>query len=348
MIIKNVDILVFKICLFGVIIIILFLENIFLFKFKQKNKLIIIEVDINGSKQGDTGPSMFNKGMREVLPYSNGNCSFISSKKITLKKVNHKSDYYYISYPFLSEEDYDNWVKAHKINKLIIGPNFVPLSWFNFPSNNWKERRFPEILKALKRYVVHTDRVRNHLMRRSNTTHMVKKFINLRPCTNLIPKKVSTFEERKVDIIFFEKYIDLNRTSQGKQLYNLLKNSSMNIESLRYGFYTKSQMKQLANNSKFLIYFSFYDCGPIGLVEIQNYGVYFFTHQKELILDSKTGFYVPELANQDNMITAHKIILNKIDLLIQSGIKSEIIAKINQDNNICQRTLDDLCKGIIS
>ena len=314
----------------------------------KKNKLIIIEVDIYGSKQGTTGPSTFNKGMREVLPYSNKNCSFISSKKITLNNLNHKSDYYYISLPFLSEEDYDNWVKANKTNKLIIGPNFVPLNWFTFPSNNWKERRFPEILKSLKKYVVHTNRVRNHLMRRSNTTHMIKKFINLRPCTNLIPKKISTFDERKVDIIFFEKYADLNRTNQGNQLYELFKNTSMNVQKITYGFYTKSQMKKLANNSKFLIYYSFYDCGPIGLIEIQNYGVYFFTHQKELILDSKTGFYVPELANKDNMKIPYQIILKKIDILVKSGIKSEIIAKINQNNNICQRTLDDLCEGIIS
>ena len=316
--------------------------------FKQINKLIIIEVDINGSKKGKTGPAMFNKGIREVLPYSNKNCSFISSGKITLRNINHKSDYYYISFPFFSEKDYDYWVKTHKINKLIIGPNFVPLNWFKFPSNNWKERRFPEILKAIKRYAVHTNRVRNHLMRCSNTTHLIKKFVNIRPCTNLIPKKISTFEERKVDIIFFEKYIDLNRTSQGKQLYNLLKNSKMKVEILRYGFYTRQQMKKLANNSKFLIYYSFYDSGAIGLLEIQNYGVYFFTHQKEFIHDSETGFYVPELANQDNMITAYKIILNKMDLLVKSGIKSEIIAKINQDNNICQRSFDDLCKGLIT
>ena len=340
---KKRYILFFKISFFDFIILLI----IFPFIFKL-NKLIIIEVDIDGSKRGKTGPAIFNKGMREVLPYSNKNCSFISSGKITLRNAKHKSDYYYISLPSLSEKDYDNWVKSHKIKKLIIGPNFVPLNWFKFPSDIWKERRFPEILKNIKKYVVHTDRVRDHLIKRSNTTNMINKFINLRPCSNLKPKKISPFEERKVDIIFFEKYMDLNRTSQGKQLYNLLKNSKMKVELLRYGFYTKPQMEKLANNSKFLIYFSFYDCGPIGLVEIQNYGVYFFTHQKELILDSKTGFYVPELANLDNMIKAYKIILNKIDLLVKSGIKSEIIVKINQKNNICQRTLDDLCKGIIS
>ena len=341
--IKKEYILFFKIALF-VFTILLF---IFPFIFKLENKLII-EVDIDASKRGKTGPAIFNKGMREVLPYSNKNCSFIPSSKITLRRTNHKPDYYYISLPSFTEKDYDNWVKTHKINKLIIGPNFVPLRWFKFPSNNWKEKRFPEILKTIKRYIVHTDRVRNHLMRRSNTTHMIKKFVNMRPCTNLKPKKISTFEERKVDIIFFEKYMDLNRTSQGKQLYNLLKNSKMKVEILTYGFYSPPQMKKLANNSKFLIYYSFYDTGAIGMAEIQNYGVYIFTHQKELILNSNTGFYVPELANQDNMTIAYKIILNKIDLLVKSGIKSEMIAKINQGNYRCQRALDDLCKGIIS
>ena len=47
-------------------------------------------------------------------------------------------------------------------------------------------------------------------------------------------------------------------------------------------------MKELANNSKFIIYFSFFDTGAIGLKEIQNYGVIAFSLQKEFIIDNET------------------------------------------------------------
>ena len=60
----------------------------------------------------------------------------------------------------------------------------------------------------------------------------------------------------------------------------------------------KNEMDMLANNSKFIIYFSFYDTGAIGLKEIQNYGVFTFTLQKEFVIDKDICFYIPELTNE--------------------------------------------------
>ena len=37
-------------------------------------------------------------------------------------------------------------------------------------------------------------------------------------------------------------------------------------------------MVELANNSKFIVYFSFFDTGAIDLKEIQNHGVFTFSH----------------------------------------------------------------------
>ena len=106
-------------------------------------------------------------------------------------------------------------------------------------------------------------------------------------------------------------------------------------------------MKELANDSKFLIYFSFFDCGPIGLIEIQNHGVIIFTHQKEFVLDNNTSFFVPELANSNDMKNAFNIIMEKIEDISKSLPNSKIIAKINQENNKCEKSLEDLCQSLL-
>lgn len=120
---------------------------------------------------------------------------------------------------------------------------------------------------------------------------MKQKFIIIRPCTNLKPTKIKSFKERKIDILFFEKYADLNRRKQGKILLNLFKNTSKTIMPIKYGSYNKKDIQKIANDSKFIIYFSFFDTGAIGLKEIQNYGVISFTHQKEFVIDSESTIF---------------------------------------------------------
>lgn len=310
-------------------------------------KEILIEVDISGIT-GLRGPSIFNKGIYEILPYNISSCNFISSNSIYPINSKNRTNYFYIPYPRLKEDIYNEWIKINGTNKLILGPNFVPVNWFSFPNKNyWEERRFPEIINEVKGIAVHTNRVKNHLIQKSNTQNMRNKYINIRPCTNLKPENIKSFDNRTIDILFFEKYADLNRKNQGLQLIKLFQNTNKKVYQLKYGNYTKDQMKELANNSKFLIYFSFFDCGPIGLIEIQNHGVFIFTHQKEFILDKNTGFFVPELLKYNDMEIAFNIIMKKIDVISKLKPKSEIIAKINQKNNQCEKALEDLCNGLI-
>jgi uroporphyrinogen-III decarboxylase len=106
-------------------------------------------------------------------------------------------------------------------------------------------------------------------------------------------------------------------------------------------------MKYLANNSKFIIYFSFFDTGAIGLKEIQNYGVFAFSHQRELIIHKDTGFFVPELDNKKDMSKAYKIIMKKIEIITNLHPNTKSFAKINQNINKCQNALKDLCENIL-
>jgi hypothetical protein len=201
-------------------------------------------------------------------------------------------------------------------------------------------------LKHVKGIAVHSERAVNYLSKRSNTINLINKFKIIRPCTNIKPKNIIPFIKRKIDILFFEKYSDFDQSQQGIQFLNLLKNSSKKIERLKYGNYTKKEIEYLANNTKFIIYFSFFDTGAIGLKEIQNYGVFAFSHQRDLIIHNDTGFYVPELANEKDLIQAYKIIMNKIEIVTNLNPNAQLIATINQEINKCENSLNDLCENL--
>ena len=130
-------------------------------------------------------------------------------------------------------------------------------------------------------------------------------------------------------------------------MLELFKNSSLKIETLKYGNYSKIIMINLASNSKFIIYFSFFDTGAIGLKEIQNYGVIAFSHQKDLVIDNYTSYYIPKLADDYDMKTTFIIIIEKIKKIIQINPDSKYIAKKNQEINKCENALDDLCKSLL-
>lgn len=250
-----------------------------------------------------------------------GNCNYISSKTIYLSRGKQKSNYYYIPFPQFDEFIYNKWINIKKANRLILGPNFLPNSWESFLNGDiWQERRFLEVLNDVKGITIHSRRVINHLINRTNinNSNLFKKFKIIRPCTNIKPKNINSFTKRKIDILLFEKYQDLDHSQQGMQLLNLLNNTSKKIERLKFGNYTKESIKYLANNTKFIIYFSFFDTGAIGLKEFQNYGVFTFSHQRELIINKNTGFYAPELANEKDMTQVFQIIMKKIEVLINN------------------------------
>ena len=161
-----------------------------------------------------------------------------------------------------------------------------------------------------------------------------------------MPKYIKPFEEREIDILFFEKFADSDRSEQSHKLKNLFNSTGKKLINLKYGNYTKEQMFEISNNSKFVIYFSFYDTGAIGLKEIQNFGVFSFTVQEDLAIHNKTSLFIPELENIDDMKPAFKKITQEMNIISESHPDTQLMAKINQDINKCERALDDICKGI--
>ena len=295
------------------------------------------------------GPVQFSKGLAKVLPYKTKDCHFIPTKSFSFQNSKNNSDYFYVSYPSFDEKNLNDWKKINRANTILLGPNYIPIYWASFPRRHyWREKNFRELLENIKGYVIHSKRVRYHLSTRSNTTDILNKFIIVRACTYVMPKNIKPFKDRQIDLLFFEKFKDLNRRKQAEKLVNLFTNNGYNLLRMKYGSYTKTQMFELSNKSKFIIYFSFYDTGAIGLKEIQNFGVFSFTLQEDLAIHNKTSLYVPELKNTDDMEPAFKKITQEMKIIYKSNPNSQLMAKINQDINKCERALDDLCKGIFS
>ncbi len=80
--------------------------------------------------------------------------------------------------------------------------------------------------------------------------------------------------------------------------------------------------------------------------EIQNYGVFAFSHQKDLVIDNKTSFYIPELEERNDMKRAFSKIMEIINSIENSNPKLEIIAKINQEITKCENAFEQFCNGI--
>ena len=309
-------------------------------------KKVIIEIDTSGSHVNERGPAKFSRGLKDLLPFDAGHCHFKDGGRILPKSAKNKVDYFYLPWPRYSESLYDEWSKYNRSNSLILGPNFVPNFWNSFPNKAyWKERRFREILTTIKGLVVHSERVRDHLLQRSNTTDLESKVILVGACTNLKANNINPFKNRTNDILLFEKFPDSNRRKEAAELYNLF-NTKKKVTRLIYGNYTYDQMIKLSNNSKYIIYFSFYDTGAIGLKEIQNYGVFAFSHQKDLVIDSRTSFYVPELEERNSMKNAFTKIMEIINNIEKGNPKSEFVAKINQELTKCENAFEQFCNGI--
>ena len=315
-------------------------------KIEKKEKNITIEVDVHGS-EGKLGPSVLTRGIKEVLPYQTGKCTFIPSDTIYPIYSKNKTDFFYLPNPRLPESVYNEWISINETHRLIMGPMYAPTKYFLFPDPKiWSEKRYNEVLNAIKGFCVHSERVRDHLAKRSNTTDIIDKYIISRACTNLKPTKVKPFNERNVDIIFYVKYLDLDRKKQGNELFELLSKTNKSIEKIEYFHYTKDRLEYLANNAKFIIYFSFYDTGAIGLKEIQNHGVFSFTLQKELAINNETNFYIPELDTENEIEKGFQKIMEKIDEIMNSKPDTELVAKKNQEYNECQKALDDICSRL--
>lgn len=203
---------------------------------------------------------------------------------------------------------------------IFYGPFPVPNKYIDFPGETY-ELKWYSYLYYINGYVVQTKRVRNHLMKRSNTYSLLNKYIIVPNCIKYKPisNSINEWNERMYDIILYLKYEDLNKSNEGNILYNEL-SKEYKIKLIKYGNYKMNEIYKYGNQCKFVLYFSFYDINPAALMEIQNMGVFAITLQEELI-DENNGIYIPELETNltEAIIKIRKITQNKYDSVYLSN-----------------------------
>lgn len=315
---------------------------------------IIIKIDIDPFPKFKLsgGPGSLLIGLNQSAKHFKGKCIF-ETGPINYRQIEENNDKKYFLYfpnPYFFCKHIPQMYKRNpeKLNNVFFGPFLVPMGWYSFPKKRYcAERHFSQTLDMSGSVIVHSDRVRDHLVNKSGTENKKHKIGIMRACSNVIPNGIKSFKNRKFDILLYEKYSDLDRRKDGELLFNLLMNKSFSIKRLSYKGtvdgapgYNYSSLKKIANNTRFIIYFSFWDTGAISLKEIQNFGVYSFAVQKDLV-HNQTGTFIPEL--DGNIKKAAEIISESIRNIYKNEIDAEKVAKLNQYQNSCQRSLEDLC-----
>lgn len=313
------------------------------------------EIRLNLYTKWTHGIKAYAEGLLEATKYYTGRCRFFTDKSDYVNIARNRKPrrfFFMINGGNLHRMLHQLSERFHdKIKQTIFGPLPVPFNWTSFPDPKLPlEEDFGQTLSMMGSYAVHSKRVENYLARRANlTSYPAYKFAKIRACTMLSPGVVKAWSERRFDVIFFEKYADEDHSRQGAELYEHLIKAGLTVTRMGYKGayeYTQEHMKEVANDSRFIVYFSFWDTGAIGLLEIQNFGVYSFTAQDDLIdREHKTGAFIEGLAG-DDMKAACDSILKKMKEIMDSNPKSEEFAQISQHRNSCVRALEDLCDHV--
>lgn len=256
-----------------------------------------------------------------------------------MKKV-IKNKYTFI---WLQRSSYIYLVRNHSNNELfsrvIYGPNVTPLRWYT-SLNNTYEQFWCKVMSNIYGYISHSNRVKYQIMKNTKCNLYNYKYFILRPCIqlNLDINKIKNYNERIIDFLIYTKFSDENRKLEEKILISYLK-KNYTIEVVKYGNHTKESLLNLSNNSKYVIYFSFYDTGALSLLEMRLMGVWPISHQIELI-ENGYGSYVKELD-----CDIHKS-LSILDSIYKIVYNPKELANNIYNNLNCIKSLYNLIKYI--
>lgn len=216
-------------------------------------------------------------------------------------------------------------------NNTIYGPMVSPRKWFLFPLNGTYEANWSKCINKIFAYVVQSERVKLHLIKHSqHIKNIDKKYLVSHGCLiSNQSEKITPWKKRNYDILIYSKFADQNKEIHLQKLIKLLKDDFKYI-LIKYGNHTKESLKSAAMNSKILIYFSFYDCWPSSLMEMENLGIYPIVHQCEFI--DTFGKCI-----KDMHVKLYELIIVLKSILLKT-YKSSIIAKHYIKRNNCLST----------
>lgn len=298
---------------------------------------------------GKHGPATLAKSYREVIKSFSKNKYMLKYYNFNIKS--HVSLEYYINYAnktyniiwfmfsdYFSELVNNKYLQVYK--NTVYGPMVSPRKWFLFPQNGTYEVHWSSCVSKLLAYVVQSKRVKNHLIKHSTKINNIEnKYIVSHGCINpYYSYSVLTWHERSIDILIYVKFADINKE---KELQYLIKNliiSNFTVKIIRYGNHTRESLYYYSNNSKILIYFSYYDCWPSSLMEMQNQGIYPIVHQCEFI-DKYGKCIALSYKEMEELIVF-------INSTIKSNLNPNDISSFYRNKNSCSNILKSTLKII--
>lgn len=309
------------------------------YKIKRQKLHIIFILPIVGNR----GPAVLSSSYRKSFKYlSSFKClrkyfKFTIREHILLKELIAYSNKTNTIIWFLFDTYFSllsNDIISTEFKNVIYGPSVTPKIWNKFPLNNTYEMNWSKCIKKIFAYVVQSERVKYYLLKKScKAKNMESKYIISQGCIFVSEShSITEWNNRKIDILIFIKFADINRKDSAYELIKDLKRS-YTIYILEYGNYNKNELIRAALNSKILIYYSFYDCWPSALMEMENLGIYPIVQQCEFI-----GFHGTCIKRIDSRKT--KVII-EIGKIMNKSFNSLVMSSYYINKNNCNNVLKD-------
>lgn len=306
------------------------------------NTIKCITLYVVFSTNGKGGPYSLSKYIKRAISKWNNSKYLLSIANLIYKEslsfalareiIKKKNTYiWYERKDFIELTKDKSLLRTFK--KILYGPIVTPINWFNIPKRNTYESYWCNVMRAIGSYIVHSERVKYHIINKSKCLLYNYKYIILKPCieTYLEHINIKSYNDRSIDFLIYIKYSDINKDTEEKKLIDQIK-SRYSSKVVRYGNHTKNELLTLANNSKFIIYYSFYDTGALSLLEMKLMGGWPISHQPEFI-EPGFGSYVKELeSNKSKFLDRINNIYNIFYDPLQ--LSNNVINKLNCVNSL--------------
>lgn len=245
------------------------------------------------------------------------------------KKINNLIWFIFPNY--FKELISDRYTSVFK--NIIYGPMVSPKKWFSFPMANTYEVNWSSFINRMFSYVVQSERVKNHLLIHSaKLKNIEKKYIVSHGCLALSNKSkaYNSWQKRNIDILIYAKFADVNKEIELQHLIKIL-NVKYKLLLIRYGNHSRLSLLQDVSNSKILIYYSFYDCWPSSLMEMQNIGIYPIVQQCEFI--ETYGNCIEDFSKNENDI------IDTVGIILSHTYNTHDISYSYRKRNNCLNVL---------
>lgn len=215
----------------------------------------------------------------------------------------------------------------------LLGPTYSPIRYFDFPKKDTYEENWTDIVK--QNFIIsHSERVINYMMSRTNSEEQRKRYIIVPACIQVEDKTdIIPYENRTIDVLFYRKFADESHPQESTLILDQLK-AKYNVVYVKYTRFRRHKLLKLAQNTKVILYYSFYDTGAIALKEIQEFGAFALSLQSDLI-DDNNGMLLTEPLNVTYVV-------NMVEKALNQTHDTQELHSYNHQKHSCVTALNGL------